>query len=413
MKSLILLHQYPLVYGYLKEIEDYQKIIIVDELEENEDKELYDVFDLVVKVENLYSRSEMHNVIQNQIKDGVEIQAIFSPFEGTVEMAGYLRDCFNIRGIGNDTSIKVRNKNIMKDVVRKNGIKTNECKVIDSVGSISGFIASYGYPIVLKPISGYGTINTFMINNDSDLNDILKKLMTIDPNGVNTGKYLVETYIEGEEYYCDSVVQNGEVIACTISKYLHNLINTIDNQKPVGGIVYPLSKDRDPIIRKLKAMNYDVIAAIGIDNSVCHLEAFVNDRGEIFFGEIAARVGGGTVIPPCVKNTTNLDLIKASIDVGLSGVDRSTIFNRDIYTGFLTFPTLEGKVKNISKIADFETESGVIQVKIYNQIGDIIKEQSSTASRTGFIIVEDVDENQLRSKLLDFYKRFKLEVEPI
>lgn len=413
MKSLILLHQYPLVYGYLKEIQDYKKIIIVEKLEENEDEELQDVFDFVIKVEDLYSKSEMHNVIQNQINEGIEIQAIFSPFEGTVEMAGYLRDCFNVKGIGEETSIKARNKSIMKEVVRKNNIKTNECNVVDSVGSIAEFISLHGYPVVLKPISGYGTINTFKINNKSDLDAIHKKLTTIDSYGVRTGKYLVETFIEGEEYYCDSIVQNGELIACTVSKYLHNLINTIDNKKPVGGVVYPLSRDSDPIIRKLKSMNYDVISAIGIDNSVCHMEAFVNDKGEIFFGEIAARVGGGTVIPPCIKNTTNVDLIKASIDVGLSGVDRSIIINRDVYTGFLTFPTLEGRVKKISKITEYENESGVIQVKIYNQIGDIIKEQTCTASRTGFIIAEDEDENRLRTKLLNFYKRFNIEVEPI
>lgn len=221
--------------------------------------------------------------------------------------------------------------------------------------------------------------------------------------------FLAESFVEGEEYHCDSVVVNGKVVFSSVAKYLNNCLSTIDFKAPSGSIFYPATCDNDAIISRVKSLNEAAVKALNIQNAVCHMETFVDKQGYATFGEITPRIGGSPHMPECIKNIYGVDLHKAFVDLEIHNY-KSQIKPKPLFTGWISFPSKQGIVTEISNEADFFDVEGVVKVKIYDKIGDKISRRKNTTIRSGYIIMEDPDHDQLLKKLYAAYNSFQLKV---
>lgn len=412
MEALVFLWDFPLIMEAIKEYENkYYRIMIVDKEERMPEyilsqQVIDETFNEVIVVDNIYDKEELSKVICN-ILITKKIKAIYGTFEEAIEMAGYLRDKFGIEGMGEEQAIRVRNKYHMKQTVRKGGIKTANIEIVSNFNEIEQFILKNSYPIIFKPIDGAATVDTYRISNESELLklknnvDIIRKLEGC--------RFVVEKYIKGEEYHCDSIVVNGKIEFVAIGKYLCNCIDTINTDRALGSIVFPNECNEAAILEKIKKVNHNVIDCLKINNAVCHMEVFVEDDGSVVFSEIATRIGGGPLIGRCIKNTHGIDIYKAFLSVELGEYNQKNE-DKGLYTGFVAFSTKKGIITKISSEDDYKDMEGLVVTKIFNQVGDAIGVKNNTGDRTGYLILESKNYNDLKTSLENAYHKFILEV---
>lgn len=413
MKNILFLWDYIVLFDTIKKCSEYNRIIIVDSAKKKYPLNDYlKWFDYVYEVNDIFDREQMNILVVKIIKTHGTIDALISPYEALMEMSGFLREQFAIRGMKECVAKKVRDKELMKTEVQKAGIKTAKIKRINCIDDLVNFIENNKYPVIVKPVSGFTTINTFKISNSKECEIFIRDFLKSKQDSAENNQFVVENFIIGEEYCCDSIVKDGKTIFISVTKYLHNCLDTVtDSSKPGCGIIYPMNSEKNELIEQIKNLYQKVVMQLGIINSICHMEVFVDNSGELFFSEIGARLGGGAFLPICLKNSYGIDFYKAFVDLELGRYEHADIVARDIYSGVIMFPFKQGRITKISKEEDFKNLNGLVSIQIYKKVGDTCYLTSkSSVDATGIAVMEDLSFSGLNEKLLQIYESFELEV---
>lgn len=403
MKALVFLYAFSYFNEFLADYTDYHKVLIADKKRNPDKAKLEHYYDEVFIVDDLQCKEDIEKIFA-KILAIRQIRAVYTTYEPVMEIAGYLRERFNIPGMNYAESLKVRDKHIMKKTAVENSINTAKCKLVKCLTDLYAFIEETDYPIVIKPISGFATKYTFKIDSFGDFFkvNVIKMLW-------RHKEFLAEKFIDGDEYHCNSVVVNGKIVFSYVGENLYNNMETVLNGKPKASIAFPACCDNDhPIIKNIKSFNERLVDCYNIKDGFSHAEVFVDREGVIYLGEIAARIGGSPYIGACIKNTSGLDINKAFIDAGISSFNTNTINERAVFAGYLTFPSKAGELVTISDENDFSHIDGIKEIKFLNKPGDRLRRQKNTAVKTGYIIIEDTDYERLKKKLLDAFQSFRL-----
>ncbi|WP_301109201.1 ATP-grasp domain-containing protein [Sporosarcina sp.] len=195
-----------------------------------------------------------------------------------------LREKFKIQGQGVNSSEVFRNKIKMKDFAQMNGIAVPEYMKVNNSFDILNFINKNGYPVILKPIDGSGSIGITVINNYTDLKEYLI-------NGIPTNT-MIECFINGDMYHIDGLLINGQFIINWPSKYINGCI-AFKEEKYLGSYML---EESNPLTKRLKNFVGHVINKFPTpDNTAFHAEVFHTENDELLLCEIASRVGGGKI----------------------------------------------------------------------------------------------------------------------
>jgi hypothetical protein len=164
---------------------------------------------------------------------------------------------------------------------------------LDEVQELS--LEDINFPFVIKPSLGFFSLGVHIVHNLKEWNIVknelnFKTLQSIYPTEVlDTSNFIIEEYIEGEEYAIDSYFNNeGEVVILNI---LHHKFSSGTD---ISDRVYSTSKD---IILKFKDDIEEFLQAIGdktgIKNFPLHVEIRIDLNGRISPIEInPLRFGG-------------------------------------------------------------------------------------------------------------------------
>ncbi|POA97398.1 hypothetical protein C2134_16330 [Chromobacterium sinusclupearum] len=98
----------------------------------------------------------------------------------------------------------------------------------------------------------------------------------------------LEEYIEGGIHHADGLVQAGQLIDLTVSRYLNKPVDFAKGC-PLGSYQLPT----DP---RHSAFAADVVQALGIRDGCLHLEFFETTDQRLIFLEVANRMGGAGVV---------------------------------------------------------------------------------------------------------------------
>lgn len=200
--------------------------------------------------------------------------------------------------------------------------------------------------IVVKPKDGAASSNIIAFTNiDSFFTSLKSKTTGIEAlDGENQelaiDNFEVETFVDGDIYHIDGVMNNGEIALLQVSKYINTCLDYA-NGYPLGSVqvrneaVYQDFADK-------------VVKALGIVDSSFHLEIIQSNKKELYFLEIANRPGGGD-IGKVFELKTGIHLQNASV-LSMLGerVEIPNIVNNNFF-GFFMFPShkLKSPVVNI------------------------------------------------------------------
>lgn len=402
MKTLLFLYDYPDINeAIVEKCEAFYKILIAQEGKIRTKGDLTTIYDEIIITEDIYSYENVKGIVNDILKKH-EIYRIITSYEKTVEIAGKLRSELEIKGLKERQSLLVRNKYEMKRYLQKQGICVANVQKVRNEQDFKSVNINRKKTYVIKPISGAATYLTFRVNKLSEIESLVK-------NNSST-EFIIEEFIDGEEYHIDTLIQNGKVILKSVGKYLNNILTCINEKKSIGSILFPPNKIKDSILEEMCDVDNNIIELLGLDNVVCHSEFFITKDNKVVFSEMAARIGGGSLIVPNIERIYGINIFSALIDLELNREINLFKMNSSKFSGFITFESKAGKVSRISKEEDFKNVEGVFKINIAKKIGDNLIDPINSAVRSGFICIEDKEFDSLFKKLEGCVDRFVIEV---
>jgi biotin carboxylase len=169
-------------------------------------------------------------------------------------------------------------------------------------------------PWVLKPRQEASAIGIKKIHAAEELWPVLEKL------GDKQSSFLLEKFLPGDVYHVDSVVSENDIVFANVSEYGKPPMSVAQGGGIFTTFTVPRSSEDDSALR---AINLDLIAALGLLRGVAHAE-FIKAQadGHFYFLECAARVGGA-YINEMVEAATGINLWQEWARSEIAGEDGS------------------------------------------------------------------------------------------
>ena len=232
---------------------------------------------------------------------GRHIDRIESNWEVMVLTAARLRERLGVPGMSVDTVRGFRDKQLMKERVAAAGLRVPRSSRVRTAVEAEAAAERFGYPLVLKPISGAGSADTYRIDHKRDLEAVLARTAHVTEASV-------EEFIDGEEFTFDTVCIAGKAAFANVAQYLPRPLVARSNEwiSPVITTVRHLAQ---PALADGVALGRRVLGALGMGTGFTHMEWFKKPDGEVVFGEIGCRPGGAHLVDQ-MNYTCDIDLFR-------------------------------------------------------------------------------------------------------
>lgn len=327
-----------------------------------------------------------------------KIDRVVATHEYDLIKAGLLRDYLGVQGQSSESAIVFRDKYEMKKRLEQ-VIKTPTFKRIRNAFDLIKFKDTNGYPFVVKPIDGAGSMGVTIIKDDSSFNDYLIK--GVDDN------LIAESFVEGDMYHVDGLFEEGELKLSIPSKYINGCLAFQDEDYDYVAS-FMLEKE-NPLYTKLNNAVQKVLLNLVVpDHAIAfHAEFFYTDKEEIIFCEIASRVGGG-MISEAIEYSTGVDILSESIRAQL-GVTLDLEVRREELCGFILIPPKKGKLLSINQDIPFDWV-----VDRYLKEDDIGKEFDGAESSVDSIVslvIKGSTESEIQERFKMIYKWYEKNIQ--
>src|ERR1700686_3505104 len=226
-----------------------------------------------------------------------KIDRIVALDEYDMETAATLREHLRVPGMGLTTMRYFRDKLAMRMKALDRGVRVPDFVPILNHEDIRYYLEHVPGPWVLKPRQEASAIGIKKIHAAEELWPLLEQL------GDKQSSYLLERFLPGDVYHVDSVVSENEVVFANVSKYGKPPMNVAQGGGIFTTFTVPRGSEDDSALR---AINRELIAALGLVRGVAHAE-FIHTDGHFYFLECAARVGGA-YINEMVEAATGINL---------------------------------------------------------------------------------------------------------
>ena len=231
--------------------------------------------------------------------------------ERLIECAAAAREELSLPGLSLRSARLCRDKPAMKQALREARIPCAESAAVASLGALREFAVRQGFPLILKPIAGLGSQQTFRVESMAELDRAAQAL------GVHRGEAAaVEEFVEGHEGFYDTISIAGEPRLEFISHYYPSVLEALSN-RAIAPQIAATNRVGMESYRELRELGCKVIRTLGIETSATHMEWFFGPKG-LKISEIGARPPGERIWDLyCVGN--DLDLYGAWASAVLRG----------------------------------------------------------------------------------------------
>jgi hypothetical protein len=209
-------------------------------------------------------------------------------WEPGIEVVAKVREAIGLPGLTPEQSVAFRDKERMKQVLDAAGIRTPRHAKAVTAEQCREAAERIGYPLIIKPIDGAGSADTYHLADESEFEKALNLLRHVP-------EVSVEEYIDGEEYTFDTICANGNILFHNVSWYRPKPL--LMRQNPwISPISVTLRDTSTEDIQLGVDLGQKVIQALGFESGITHMEWFRTPEGEAVFGEIGGRAPGGRLV---------------------------------------------------------------------------------------------------------------------
>ena len=241
---------------------------------------------------------------------GKSIDRIECMWERLMYLAATLRETFGVPGMSRAQTAVFRDKESMKQAVERAGLRVPHHGRARNVAEAWAVVERVGFPAIVKPIDGAGSVDTHRCNDRGEFERALAATRHVD-------EISVEEYIDGEELTYDTVCAGGNVLFENVAWYLPKPMVLAQNAWISMQNIVLRDLDQD-LPRPGVVLGRAVLRALGFDTGFTHMEWFRKPSGEAVFGEIGGRPAGARLVH-AMNYSCDVDLFRGWAEVACYG----------------------------------------------------------------------------------------------
>jgi biotin carboxylase len=325
----------------------------------------------------------IREVVAEAKSKGVKFDRVESLWEPTMILAARLREALGVPGMSVAQTILFRDKEAMKVALDEAGIRTPKHFRCSTGPEVRDAAHAIGFPIIIKPIAGAGSADTYRCDDDAQLERAIGLTRHVP-------QVSVEEFITGEEFTFDTITANGEIQFHNICWYRPRPLIARQNEWISPQTM--LLKDPDvPHLAAGRKLGAAVLKALGFEYGFTHMEWFLTEKGEAVFGEIGARPPGARTVD--LMNWANdVDLYHCWAEVVAYGKMRGRVARA--YNAAMIFKRAQGDgiIQRIDGLDSIMRRFGphVAHVEL-QQVGSPRRNWKQTLVSDGFLVVRHPD----------------------
>ncbi|MDP2306688.1 MAG: ATP-grasp domain-containing protein [Pseudomonadota bacterium] len=232
-------------------------------------------------------------------------------WEPLTVLAARMRAALGVPGLSEDVVLGFRDKPLMRERVAQAGLRVPRSARVRTRGEAWEAAAAIGFPLIVKPVAGAGSADTFRVDSESALDGVLDQVRHVP-------EISVEEFIEGEEYTYETLCVDGAPVYESVCQYFPNALVARQNEW-ISPIIQSVRHLDDPRVRDGVTLGRSVLSALRMGTGFTHMEWFRTPSGEAIFGEVACRAPGANMVD-LMNYTSDVDLFREWARVVCHGV---------------------------------------------------------------------------------------------
>ncbi len=314
---------------------------------------------------------------------GRSVDRILANWEVMVLTAAKLRERCGVPGMSVDTVEGFRDKQLMKERVAAAGLRVPRAERVRTVAEVKAAVERIGYPLILKPIAGAGSADTYRVDDDAGLDLVLAKMRHVT-------ECSCEEFISGEEFTFDTVSIGGRPAFQNVAHYLPKPLIARTNEW-ISPIIITVRDLQQPKLQAGLELGHDVLRALGMGDGFTHMEWFLTPKGEAVFGEIGCRPGGAHLVDQ-MNYTSDIDLFREWARVSCWGTFDAPTTRK--YNAAIIFKRAKGRgrITRIDGLREFMHRYGehVVEQRLL-PVGSHRRDWKQTLVSDGFLLLRHPD----------------------
>ena len=191
-----------------------------------------------------------------------------------------IREDFNLFGVRTDRIDTIRRKSKMKETFQAAGVPVARGSVVRDLDTAREFINDIGYPVVAKPDAGVGALDTFRLNNESDLERFFLEKPDVE--------YIMEEFVSGTIESFDGLADaDGSLIFYTAHVFSQGIMETVNEARHI--YYYSLKE----LPEDLESLGRRCVNAFDVRERFFHIEFFRTPEEGLVALEVNMRPPGG------------------------------------------------------------------------------------------------------------------------
>lgn len=215
-----------------------------------------------------------------------------------------VREQLGIAGMGVETMRNFRDKNRMKALLRAAGLPCARCQLAATLEDATAFAAQVGFPLIVKPPDGAGSISTFRVNDARELETAIQQIGPTPENPT-----LLEEFVTGTEHSFDTFSLNGKPLFHSLSHYYPNPLEVLREAWIQWQVLVPREVEH-PQYDDIRQAAFRTLEVLGMQTAMSHLEWFRRPDGSLAISEVAARPPGAQ-FTTLISRAADFDAIEA------------------------------------------------------------------------------------------------------
>jgi len=294
-----------------------------------------------LQVSSLLDEAAVVKSVQ-QWKAAQPLKQVECLWEPGVILAARLRHGLGVPGQDVAQATLFRDKDAMKRAVVAAGIRTPKHQRATTAAECQRAAEQIGFPVIVKPIAGAGSADTFRVNSRLELDAVLSRAGQMREMNV-------EEFIDAEEYTFDTVCIDGKIAFWNICVYRPRPLTARQEEwiSPQTVVLRDVEADH---LAGGRDMGRAVLKALRFQTGFTHMEWYRTAKGETIFGEIAARPPGARTVD-AMNYASDIDLFSSWAEAVLHGRFSHTLDRK--YNSAIIFKRAQG-TGNIRHIEGLE-----------------------------------------------------------
>ena len=306
------------------------------------------------------------------------IAGISSSSEYYIATSAAAAAAMGLPGPNPNAILECRDKSRQCTILAHESVPVPAFHAATTVAEAIDFATAIDYPVVVKPLTGSGSVGVRLCRNHADVQEFAGQLFQSfvnEPGAASAPCVLVERYVEGIGYSVETM--GTEVIGIT-RKHPGMHCSFV-----ATGHDFPGAIDRTAAA-ELENVTMSGLRALRLLWGPAHTELCYTTEGAVII-EVNPRLAGA-MIPELIRLATGRDLIQETIALSTNtGIDRQSALNRYSAIRFLV-PPKEGKLISVMGFDSAKKVTNVVSVALYATIGTTLRLHEDFRDKIGHVI---------------------------